>query len=207
MIRIRSASPHSAIPDTKVSGYRMREWIVCRDGMDSLWLCWVLLLSLSLLLNFSLTCVFLCVFPLRLLLGGIFLARCKLESHNGTKILHPGDIYLGATVTILSHQFDVHDCDQYTFKYMEANPSQWVYSDVTVVNQKLKARKEILQRLLITYPGLATRTMDVALWAEICEKAELDLVKQEVCTIFRAVDATRTGVIKMTKMLKYIMDL
>ena len=48
--------------------------------------------------------------------GGIFLSRCKLESHDGTKPLQPGDIFLGGEVEILSHRFKVLNCDQFTFK-------------------------------------------------------------------------------------------
>lgn len=48
--------------------------------------------------------------------GGIFLSRCKLETHDGTKPLQPGDIFLGGEVEILSHRFIVLNCDQFTFK-------------------------------------------------------------------------------------------
>lgn len=141
--------------------------------------------------------------------GGIFLSRCKLESHHANdKVLTPLDMYVGATVTILSHQFDVHDCDQYTFKYMEDNASQYPYSNIALVNAKVRARKAVVQRLFLTFPALTSRTLDVLeLYEILVEKAGLDMVKQEVCTLFRAVDSQREGVIKMTRMLKYIMDL
>eukprot|EP01031_Cornospumella_fuschlensis_P026714 gene26714-32282_t len=139
--------------------------------------------------------------------GGIFLSRCKLESHDGSKTLQAQDIYLGGKVTILAHEFEVHDCDQYTFKYMEANANLWHYSDLGLVNKKVKAKKEALQRIMVTYPNLASRQIDVDALADLLQKSGLSFVKQEVCTLFRAVDTQRTGLVKMTKMLKYIMDM
>lgn len=139
--------------------------------------------------------------------GGIFLQRCKLESHDGSPTLEPKDVFLGATVTVLAHQFDVQDCDQYTFKYMEANAGTWRYSDLSAVSAKLRAKKEVVQRVVLTYPALQTRTVDVAELGEVLERTGLRLVKQEVFTIFRAIDPQRAGTVKMTKLLKYVMDL
>lgn len=110
-------------------------------------------------------------------------------------------------MTILAHEFEVHDCDQYTFKYMEANANLWQYSDLGLVNKKVKAKKEALKRILVTYPNLASRQIDVDGLGELLQKAGTSFVKQEICTLFRAVDTQRTGIVKMTKVLKYIMDL
>ena len=139
--------------------------------------------------------------------GGIFLARCKLETHDGSKPLQPSDIFLGGDVEILSHKFSVLDCDQFTFKFMEENCKTWQYSNLQLLVNKVRTKKDVIKRLLLTYPGLSTRTLAVPELAEILEKTGLRLVKQEVCTLFRAVDVTRAGVVKMTQFLKYIMDL
>ncbi len=139
--------------------------------------------------------------------GGIFLQRCKLESHDDTPVLEPKDVYLGATVTVLSHQFDVHDCDQYTFKYMEANSHIWPWSDLSQVARKLKAKKEVLQRIILTYPALQSKSFNVEELGAILERCGLKLVKQEVLTVFRAIDPHKTGSAKLTKLLKYTMDL
>jgi Ca2+-binding EF-hand superfamily protein len=130
-----------------------------------------------------------------------------LESHDGSVPLHPQDLHIGATVTILSHKFDILDCDQYTFKYMEANCGQWNFSDLKEVEAKVTAKKEVIQRLILTLPGLTARNMDVKELQEILNRSGLHLIPQEVHTIFRAVDTYRVGTIKATKMLKYFMDL
>jgi len=141
--------------------------------------------------------------------GGIFLSRVKLENHDGSNkpILETNGLHVGATVTILSHTFDVFDCDQFTFKYMEGNAHLWEYSDLNRVTKKIIPKKPILQRLFLMYPALANRSMDVSELENILSKSGLALVVQEVHTLFRAVDTFRTGSVKMTKMLKFIMDL
>jgi hypothetical protein len=144
--------------------------------------------------------------------GGIFLQRCKVDSPDQSnpavhKTLEPKDLYIGGTVTILSHQFDILDCDQYTFKYMEANHHQWAYSDIKIINQKLIPKKEVLQRLILVTPGLANTYIDADGLAVYVEKSGVNLVKQEIFTVFRTVDASRVGTVKLSKLLRYIMDL
>lgn len=139
--------------------------------------------------------------------GGIFLSRCKLETHDGSKPLQPGDIYLGGEVEILSHRFKVLNCDQFTFKFMEENCKTWTYCNLQTVLHKIRTKKDVIKRLLLTAPALQSRMMDVPALQEMLEKTDLNLVKQEVCTLFRAVDVTFSGSIKMTQFLKYIMDL
>lgn len=135
------------------------------------------------------------------------MSRCKLESHNGVKPLQPTDLYVGSTVTILSHMFDIHDCDQYTFKYMEDNAQLFPFSNIALVNVKLRAKKAVLQKVILTLPGLTATMVDVdELFSLLTERGNLDVVKQEVCTLFRAVDAHREGTVKLTKLLKYMMD-
>jgi Ca2+-binding EF-hand superfamily protein len=91
---------------------------------------------------------------------------------------------------------------------MEDNANQYPFSNIALVNAKVRTRKEVVQRLFLTYPALTSRMLDVPELMEILvNKAGLDLVKQEVCTLYRAVDTQREGTIKMTRMLKYIMDL
>ena len=133
--------------------------------------------------------------------------RTLLESHDGSPTLTYTDLNVGSTATVLAHKFDIHDCDQFTFKYMEANSNLWPYSNADLVNRKLKQKKEVIQRLILTYPGLQQKVINVDELQELLEKAGLNLVKQEVCTVFRSVDPQRTGSVKLTKVLKHTMDL
>jgi Ca2+-binding EF-hand superfamily protein len=107
----------------------------------------------------------------------------------------------------LSHKFTVLNCDQFTFKFMEENSKIWRYCNLESVLEKTRPKKEVLKRLVLTFPGLASRNLTVEELQEICDKAGMNLVKQEVCTLFRAVDLARVGVVKMTHFLKYLMDM
>ena len=157
--------------------------------------------------------------------GGIFLARCKVEYHglvserdfndnasSGSlreekRFIEPSDIFVGAIVTILAHKFVILDCDNYTFKYMEANPNMWKYSNLAIINQKLQDKQEVIQKIILTLPGLQNRTIQVDELEEIFNRCGMNLVKQEVYTVFRAVDVFRVGTVKLTKLLKYVLDL
>lgn len=79
--------------------------------------------------------------------------------------------------------------------------------NLALVTQRILPKKEVLQRLILTYPGLTAVYVDLPITMEICKRAGLALVKQEVCTIFRQVDSFRKGTIKLTKLLKFIVDL
>lgn len=140
--------------------------------------------------------------------GGIFLQRCKLETHDGSKPLQANDIYIGAEVEILTHKFYIYATDPFSFKYMEENCNLWVNSDATRVAAMIKSKKDVLRKLMLTYPSLTTRQMDVDELAKLLEKAGFEnMVLQEVHTLFRVVDTHRTGTVKMTQFLKYILDL
>eukprot|EP00600_Ochromonadales_sp_CCMP1393_P005894 CAMPEP_0174964952 /NCGR_PEP_ID=MMETSP0004_2-20121128/6172_1 /TAXON_ID=420556 /ORGANISM="Ochromonas sp., Strain CCMP1393" /LENGTH=711 /DNA_ID=CAMNT_0016213747 /DNA_START=18 /DNA_END=2153 /DNA_ORIENTATION=+ len=139
--------------------------------------------------------------------GGVFLARTKLETHDGSRPLQPHDVYLGAEVDILSHRFIVLHCDSFTFKTMEEWCNVWKYSDLQLLLKKIRPKKDVIQRLLLTFPGLSTRNISIEEMTSVLEKAGLNVVKQEVYTIFRAVDPARSGHVKMTQFLKFILDL
>lgn len=158
--------------------------------------------------------------------GGIFLARCKVDFHpNGVgdrdtgdlgstgsareekRFLEPADVYLGAVVSIHAHKFDILDCDNYTFKYMEANPNLWRSSNLNLINNKLLDKQEVIRKVILTLPSLQSRSITVEELEEIFSNCGLELVKQEVYTVFRAIDVFRVGSVKLTKLLKYIIDL
>eukprot|EP01039_Chlorochromonas_danica_P007858 gene7858-8670_t len=141
--------------------------------------------------------------------GGIFLSRCKLDSQTGPgeAPLQPADLYIGAIVKLQCHCFEILLCDQYTFKYMEDNCRLWPFSDLSQVFQKISSRKEVLTRILLLAPGLSSKVVGAEELEELIQRANVPLVKQEVYTFFRAIDTTYAGVVKLTKVLKYVMEL
>jgi hypothetical protein len=90
---------------------------------------------------------------------------------------------------------------------MEANPNLWKYSNLSLINSKLLGKKEVIKKIILTSPGLQSRNITVDDLEELLKRSGLDLVKQEIYTVFRAIDVFRFGNVKMTKALKYIIDL
>ena len=138
--------------------------------------------------------------------GGIFLSRSNLERHDGTSPIRPKDIYLGTVIPILSHMFRIHDADDYTLKFMEENCNLWEHSRLSVIVEKLRDKQEVVSRLILTVPGVATRVMSYAEIEALFAKAHMGFVKQEVVTLLRVLDPQKLGKVKLSTVLKYMMD-
>jgi len=134
--------------------------------------------------------------------GGLFLARSQPKG-----LFNPKELYLGANVNLLNHKFTILDADMATFKFMEGYPDTWLMCNVEVVSGKMKERKELLQRAILTYPGMAHAVIDLSVMESIFKQAGLKFVKQEAKTIFRVIDPFHTNFCKMSKLLKFVMDL
>jgi len=132
--------------------------------------------------------------------GGVFLSRSDL------KPLLPQDVFVGTTVSIHNHRFVVTDADEYTMHYMDENVGVWSQSSLSLIVRAMSARKEVLTRLILTTPGLSS--LEVALDAvdDLFRRAGLSLVRQQVATVFRTLDLRRTGLVKLTKVLKFLLD-
>lgn len=139
--------------------------------------------------------------------GGIFLARGKVDNLETNKYMQPQDIHIGACVSILSHKFNVLDADEYTIKYMENTCKLWAYSDTAVVAQKLKAKEETIRRVILTTQNLAAQMYKYEEVGNLLATAGCALVKQEVITVCRELDPKRTGLVKLTQLLKFVIDL
>jgi hypothetical protein len=48
--------------------------------------------------------------------GGVFLTRCAIPSATSNGNITPTDIYIGNTITMLSHKFVIHNADEFTLK-------------------------------------------------------------------------------------------
>ena len=133
--------------------------------------------------------------------GGVFLTRCKLPVPIEAK-----DLFLGASVSILAHKFNILDADLYTLKFMEAHTEIWDQCNFPLIMKRVVKKKEAIKKVLLLSPGLSTEFLDLTSMQVIFEKANCILLKQEVCTIFRQIDQSRTGSVKMSKLLKFILD-
>jgi hypothetical protein len=136
--------------------------------------------------------------------GGVFLSRSGL-TNNQNRTINPKDLFVGADIHICAIDFCIHDADEYTQRYMSENSHLWECSNIDNVIQKLLLRKDILQRLiLLTTPNINAQTMDAENINKLLEKAGIFLNKQEMVTLFRTLDTTKTGTAKLSKILKYL---
>lgn len=74
--------------------------------------------------------------------GGVFLRRTRMIAENGVKFM-PEDVYLGCTLKILAHQFQVTDADEHTLHFMESNERSWQYSSPIYLKRKMLVRAVI----------------------------------------------------------------
>ena len=83
----------------------------------------------------------------------------------------------------------------------------WAYSAIAVVSKKLKAKEEPLRRVLLTTQNLASQMYKYDDVGHLFDVAGCKLVRQEVITVCRELDPKKTGLVKLTQLLKFIMDL
>lgn len=138
--------------------------------------------------------------------GGVFLNRGAIKSHDGNAVVQPQDIFCGAVVPIYGNRFVIHDADEFTMRHMEENKKLWINSNLATVVSKLKSRQEVISRIILTTPGLAQKNVTLDDIADILKRGGLDLVKQEIVTMFRVLDPLKVGTIKLTKVLKFLMS-
>jgi hypothetical protein len=144
--------------------------------------------------------------------GGTFLSRGKVQmdepgADGATKRpMAPEDIVVGAVVKVRSHKFVVHDADEFTYKFMEENPTQFKYSNMALISAKLKAHKETVSSMILSLPGLAALKVKFEDLDALFKRAGCPMMKQEVVTILRALDPRRAGNVKMTQVLKWLMS-
>lgn len=136
--------------------------------------------------------------------GGVFLNRGTILAHDDEKVIGPHDIFIGATVSIYGNNFIIHDADEYTLRYMEESSKLWVHSALPLVVEKINRNVEVLRKVILTTPGLRDKQVTVQDVDDLLKKANITLVKQEIITLFRVLDPRKSGIINLTKILKFL---
>ncbi len=90
---------------------------------------------------------------------------------------------------------------------MENTCKLWAYSDISMVSQKLKAKEETIRRVLLTTQNLASQMYKYDEVGNLLALAGCVLVKQEIITLCRELDPKRTGLVKLTQLLMYVIDI
>ncbi|KAF5401090.1 EF-hand domain containing 2 [Paragonimus heterotremus] len=77
--------------------------------------------------------------------GGLFLERCRVKKPNAERFstkppdyYTPHDLYVGAILEMNSFKFELLDADEYALQYMEQHNTEFPYSDVRVIHDKLR---------------------------------------------------------------------
>lgn len=144
--------------------------------------------------------------------GGTFLSRGKINmpdpyNKGETKPFMPEDVTVGAPLQIRSHRFLVHDADEFTYRFLEENPSRFPLSDAKLIRDKVGGSGGSLDKirtLILTQPGLAAKIVSQEDIQRIFQKAGLNLFKQEIVALIRHLDPRRQNQVRMTQMLKFL---
>lgn len=140
--------------------------------------------------------------------GGTFLARDRIKRSEATgDFMTGGDLFVGRVIKVQHHEFELHDADEFTLRYMEAHPHMWPRSDVFGVVEKLRAREGAIRMALLRVGKKSpSGDLDHSDLDEVLRLSHAQLERQEVSTLLRALDARNTGKFADMKLLKMITE-
>lgn len=129
--------------------------------------------------------------------GGKFLARGKHNDAEG-KPLKPSDFFIGARVKVRCHEFDILDADERTLKHMEHYFDLWPQSNLGYIQQRLRLAQGSIRVQAAKYG-------DAAIGYEsargLLSDSGLKLTLQESITLFRAIDPSNSGFIRVQSLI------
>ena len=137
--------------------------------------------------------------------GGKFLSRSRQRHQNGKQIL-PGDITLGKTLYIQSHEFVVLDADVGSLKYMEQNADIWQDSSTESLAKTLRCHEEGLREVLSGMEDRGIQEMPYDEMHDILNSVGVNLTTQEKLTLIRAMDPKKKGTVKFYRLFRIISD-
>jgi Ca2+-binding EF-hand superfamily protein len=119
----------------------------------------------------------------------------------GTK--QPYDVsefYVGATIEVYGHRFELQDADTFVFNYMEANPSEFPLSDLDAIGSKLERMlqdkimsKEDMEALFKTYDKDGSGYLSIDEFRDVVIGLGFNLTEQEIITLVRRYDLDGNG--------------
>jgi hypothetical protein len=118
----------------------------------------------------------------------------------------PGDITLGKTLYVQSHEFEVLDADEFSLKYMEQNADVWQDSSSESLAKTLRCHEESLREVLRGMEDRALQEMSYDELHDILSSVGVNLTTQEKLTLVRAMDPKRKGSVKFYRLFRIIND-
>lgn len=137
--------------------------------------------------------------------GGKFLSRSRQRHPNGKQIV-PGDITLGTTLYVQSHEFVVLDADAGSLKYMEQNAEIWRDSSTESLAKTLRCHEEGLREVLAGMQDRSIQEMSYDEMHDILNSVGVNLTAQEKLTLIRAMDPKKKGTVKFYRLFRIISD-
>lgn len=137
--------------------------------------------------------------------GGKFLSRGKQRHPDGRQIL-PGDVTLGRTLLIQSHEFVVLDADEFSLKYMEQNADVWQDSSTESLSKILRCYEDALRQKIKDMKDRALQEISYDECTSILASVGISLNNQETLTLLRAMDTKRKGTVKFYRLFRIIND-
>lgn len=136
------------------------------------------------------------------IIGGKFLQRQKVKKVGPDGLptgenLSAIDFYVGANVTINTHNFVVYSTDERSLSFMEYNSDQFPKSNVDIVVDKLRAmlisRSSGLRESFAAADSSGNGLIDYQEFAALLERLHLPIVEQEILTLMRFFDRNGDG--------------
>jgi len=118
--------------------------------------------------------------------GGNFLQRTKIMKNTEDKY-KPYDLYIGGTVQLLAHRFNIIEADDYTLNFMESRAHEgWPSSNIFKITEKLKPLKDgiLSSAMKISKGGIVNYEQVQACLVD----NGITLDEQEYVTLYRALD-------------------
>jgi EF-hand domain-containing protein 1 len=124
----------------------------------------------------------------------VLLPGSSLSDSKGPSYYTISDLYIGARIHVLSHQFILIDADEYVYNYLESYGSKYQFSDVNAIKQKVSGllstlsvqQKLVLKETLRKMDSKGAGTVDRLAFIQLV-KAQFPgvLIEHEIVTFAR----------------------
>jgi len=148
------------------------------------------------------------------IIGGKFLQRSRVKkvAQDGTptgEYTGPSDLYVGARVSMNTHQFLVYSTDERSLQFMQEHPEMFPKCNMATIITKLRAmllsKSNGLRKAFEDADKDSSGMLDFKEFASIIETLRLDLSEQEIITIMREFDKDGNGQVSWNEFLKSVL--
>lgn len=110
----------------------------------------------------------------------------------------PQDLFIGGSVKVRCHEFEILDADERTIKHMEKNCLLWPQSNLNSIMHRLQIAGDAIQEQVAAWGDAAVGYDGIK---SLLKAAGIPLTTQESITLFRALDPKNTGFIRTSALV------